>query len=83
MSRTKLNLKQDQVILLHSFKDFVYLFLERGEGREKEGEKHQCVFASCVLPTGDLAHNPGMCSDWESNRRPFALQADIQCTEPH
>ena len=27
-------------------KDFIYLFLESGEGREKEGEKHQCVVAS-------------------------------------
>ena len=29
-----------------------YLFLERGQGRE--GEKHQCVVASHVPPTGDL-----------------------------
>ena len=44
-----------------------YLFLERGEGREKE-EKHQCVVASHTLPTGDLAHNPDICLDWELNR---------------
>ena len=25
-------------------------------------------------PTGDLAHNPGMCPDWESNHRPFGSQ---------
>ena len=24
--------------------------------------------------TGDLAHNPGMCPDWESNEGPFDLQ---------
>ena len=30
------------------------LILERGGGREKWG-KHQCVVASCVPPTGDLA----------------------------
>ena len=36
------------------------------EGRE--GEKHPCVVASYVAPTGDLACNPGMCPDWESNR---------------
>ena len=50
-------------------KDFIYLFLERG-GREgeREGEKHQCVVASHVPPTGDLACNPGMCPDWESNQ---------------
>ena len=34
-------------------KDFI-LFLDRGEGREKQGEKHQCVTASCTPPTGDL-----------------------------
>ena len=48
------------------FKDFIYLFLERGEGREKE--KHQCVVASSMLPTVYLACNPGMCPDWEWNR---------------
>ena len=50
------------------FKDFIYLFLERGREGEREGEKHQCVVASWVSPTGDLAHNPGMCPDWESNQ---------------
>ena len=48
-----------------------FIFRER-EG-EREGEKHQCVIASRVPPTGDLAHNPGMCPDCESNRRPFGL----------
>ena len=47
-----------------------------GEGK-REGEKHQCVFASCVSPTGDLAHNPGMCPDWESNRQPSGLQVAL------
>ena len=58
-----------------------YLFLEKGEG--KEGEKCQCVVASRAPPTGDLAHNPGMCPDWESNRRPFGLEAGTQSTESH
>ena len=39
------------------FKDFIYLFLERG----KEGEKHPCVVASHAPPPEDLACNPGMC----------------------
>ena len=43
--------------------------MERGEG-----ETHQCVVASHMAPTGDLAHNPGMCLDWESNQRPFGSQ---------
>ena len=65
------------------FKDFIYLFLERGKRREKEGEKHQCVVASCASPTGDLARNPGMCPDWESNQRPFVSQVSAQSTEAH
>ena len=45
-------------------KDFIYLFLDRGDGKEKE-ERNINVVASLVPPTGDLAHNPGMCPDWE------------------
>ena len=60
------------------FKDFIYLFLERGKGREKE--KHQCVVASHTPPSGDLACNPGMCPDWESNLLPFASQYGAQST---
>ena len=46
-----------------------YLFiLERGKEGERKGEKHQCTVASCVPLVGDLACNPGMCPDWESNR---------------
>ena len=54
-----------------------------GREGEKEGKKHQCVVASHLPPTGDLAHNPGMWPDWELNRRPFGLQAGAQSTEPH
>ena len=58
----------------HNFFNFkkylIYLFLERGEGKEKEkGEKYQCVVVSHVpLTLGpDLVLNLGMCSDWELN----------------
>ena len=51
------------------FKDFIYLFLERGEGREKDRErnidvqeKHQLV-DSHMPQTEDLACNQGMCPD--------------------
>ena len=44
---------------------------EKGREGERDEEKHQCVVASRVPPTGNLAHNPGMCPDWESNWRPF------------
>ena len=33
--------------------------------------------------TGDGTHNPGMCSHWEWNQRPFALRNDTQATKPH
>ena len=50
---------------------------------EREEEKHQCVVASHTSPTGDLACNPGMCPDWESNQRPFSSWAGTQYTELH
>ena len=64
------------------FKRF-YLFIFRQKGMEKEGEKHECVDASRMPPTGDLTCNPGMCPDWESNQQPFGLQAGAHSTEPH
>ena len=71
-----------------AFKNFFKLinsfsFRKRGREGEREGEKHQCVVASHMPHTGDLAHNPGMCPDWELNQQPFALWADAQSTEPH
>ena len=56
-----------------------YLFIFREGKGEREGEKHQCVAAS----TGDLACNPSMCPDGESNPRHVGLQAGAQSTEPH
>ena len=53
---------------LSLLKDFIYLFLERGEEREKERENHQCVVASHNPSTRDPTHNPGTCPDWESER---------------
>ena len=35
------------------------------------------------LQLGNLARNPGMCPDWESNWRPFNFQASTQSTEPY
>ena len=61
---------------------YVFVFRQRGREGEREGEKHPCVVASCVPPTGNLARNPGMCPDWEPNQRPFGSQAGAQSTEP-
>ena len=41
------------------------------------------MVASHTPSSGDLARNPGMCPDWESNRRPFGLQAGAQSIESH
>ena len=48
--------------LFYFLKDFIYLFLERAEGRERNIN----LWVPLVCPpTGDLARNPGMCPDWE------------------
>ena len=47
---------------------YLFTFREKGREGEREGEKHQFVVASCMSPTGDLACNPDMCPDWESNQ---------------
>ena len=41
-----------------------YFFLERGREGERETSS---VVASHTSPTGDLAHDPGMCAEWELN----------------
>ena len=50
------------------FKRFFYILLDRGERKEKERERNINVWLYLMFPTGDLAHNPGMCPDWESNQ---------------
>ena len=52
---------------------YFFIFRERGREGERDGEKHQRVVVSRAPPTGDLAHNPGKCPNWESSQRPFAL----------
>ena len=56
-------------------------FIERGRERERWGE----ISISCLsfMPRRRWTCNPGMCPDWESNQRPFALQDNAQPTEPH
>ena len=44
----------------------MYLFFREGKGG-REGEKHQCVDASRVPPTGNLARNPGMYVPYTGN----------------
>ena len=70
------------MLAIYIFKT-LFIFRERGREEEREEEKYQCVVASHVAPTGDLARNPGRCPDWESNQQPFGLQAHAQPTELH
>ena len=65
------------------FKDFIYLFLETGEGREKERERNISVWLPLMHPQWGPGHNPGMCPDWELNLQPSGSQVSAQSTEPH
>ena len=68
--------------LFFLWQDFIYLFLEWGERREREGKKHQPVASHTPL-TRALACNPGMYPDQESNQWPFSLWGDTWPPEPH
>ena len=72
MKQLKKNLLKNMIILycFLFFKKRFHLFIFREKGREgeREGEEHQCVVAFHMPPTGDLAHNPGRCPDWESTQ---------------
>ena len=57
----------------------MYLFLEKGEGREKDREKNIIVWLPLVCPYWGPGPQPSMCPDWELNQRPF----DSQYNEPH
>ena len=59
------------------------MFREMGKEGEREGEKYQCVVASCMPLTQELACNPGMCPDWESNLRPFWFTPHMQSIQLH
>ena len=86
ISNSQLARKHFHVYILRKFiqlfKKTFYLFSEKGEGKEKEGQKHHRMVTSHAPPTRDLAHNPGMSPDWESNQL-FGSQASTQSTEPH
>ena len=57
------------------FKIFYLVFL--GKGRENERERNINVWLPLAPPFGDLARNPGMRPDWESNLGPFGSQATL------
>ena len=66
------------------FKVFIYLFLERGEGREKERERNISVWLPLMHPLlGTWPVTQACALTRESNQRPSGLQAGAQSTEPH
>ena len=72
------------VVIIIIFKDFIYLFIDRGERRKKGRERNINVWLPLAQPLPeDLAHNPDWCPDWESNWQPFGSQANTQSTESH
>ena len=58
-------------------------FQREGEGERKRGKETSRCGCFLHAPIGDLACNPGMCPDWESNQQPFGSQAGTQSTELH
>ena len=73
----------EEWVNLFLLKILVIYFYREEEEKKREGEKHHCVVASHTHATEDLAHNPGLCPDWESNWGPFGSQARTHSTEPH
>ena len=66
------------------FKDFIYLFLERGGGREKERERniHVWLLLTCPL-LGTWPSTQACALTGNRTRDPFSLQDDTQTSEPH
>ena len=78
-----ITLECNVIIIFKFFLKILFIFRQRGRERERVGGKHQYVVASHMPPTRDVACNPGMCPDQESNQRSFGLQAGAQSTELH
>ena len=66
------------------FKDFIYLFLERGEGRKERNINVWLLLVHPPLGTWPATQACGFNSpDWELNWQNFGLQASTQTTEPY
>ena len=65
-------------------KYFIYLFLERGEGKEKERKRNINVWLPLTYPLLKTWPATQVCAlDWKLNLWPFGLQACAQSTELH
>ena len=63
------------------FKDFIYLFLERGERKEKEKERKTNVWLPLMRPLLEIWPATQACALTEWSQLPFGLQACAQSTE--
>ena len=78
-------------ILLQFLKQILFIYYYReGEGVRKTGRntdvqgKHRLVASHMPpIPTRDLAHNPSMRPNQESNRQLLGSQDGVQSTKPH
>ena len=65
-------------------KDFIYVFLEKREGRDKKRERNINVWLPLLHPQpGTWPRSQACALDGELNQRPFHLQAGTQSTQPH
>ena len=64
---TSMMQKREETIIFFFFKT-LFIFREQGKEGEREGQKHQCMVASCTYTIEDLSCNAGMCPDPESNQ---------------
>ena len=66
---------------IYFFKDFIYLFLERGEGREKERERNINVWLPLMHPQLGTWPTTQACSLTGNRLATFRSQASAQSTE--
>ena len=66
-----------------NFKKKIYIFLERGEGREKERETSMCGCLSCARPLGTRPATQACAQTWNRTADPPSSQAGTQSTDPH
>lgn len=77
----------DRVLFCFQICKFLFIYLERQEGREKKREKNiderEKRWLAAFRPDWGPKPQPGMCPDRKLNQRPFTLQNNAQPTEPH
>ena len=62
---------------------FIFIVICVIENFKHKQNQKDTIMKPHALLTGDLACNPGMYPDWESNQQPFGSRAGAQSTEPH